>query len=82
VELPDQSILLARVIVGGLLLAMYTYNIVRAYHTWHVDRDWDSFRQFLMAFELEFGVLLIFTGYINQAFFAQNEEFSLLVARH
>ena len=73
VELPDQSILLARALIGFALFAMYSFNIGKAYHEWHVSRDWDSFRQFLMAFELEFGVLLILLGYINTAFFAQNE---------
>lgn len=74
IELPDQGILYIRVAIGFALLVMYAYNIIRAYREWHRDRHWDTFRQFIMAFELVFGVALIFTGYLNTAFFAQNEQ--------
>ena len=72
VELPEPGVLYARALVALILTTMYAYNVVRAYRVWHVDRDWDTYRQFLMAFELVFGVALIFTGYINTAFFASN----------
>lgn len=73
VQLPDPGILYARAVVGFILTAMYLFNVYKAYRDWHHDRDWESFRQFIMAFELVFGVLLITTGYVNTAFFAQNE---------
>lgn len=72
VVLPDQEILYARAAVGLVLTGMYVFNVLKAYREWHKDRDWEGFRQFIMAFELVFGVLLIFSGYINTAFFAQN----------
>lgn len=72
VTLPDQGILYLRFVVGLVLLLMYLYNITKAYATWHHVRDWETFRQFIMAFELVFGVTLIFVGYINTAFFASN----------
>jgi hypothetical protein len=72
-ELPEPGVLYARVAVGFVLLLMYSYNIGKAYREWHRDRDWETYRQFLMAFELMFGVALIFSGYVNTAFFAQNE---------
>lgn len=73
IVLPDQGILYARALIGLALTFVYGYNVIKAYHEWHKDRDWEGFRQFIMAFELVFGVLLIFSGYINTAFFAQNE---------
>lgn len=73
ITLPSDNILYVRVVIGAILVLMYAYNIGKSWAVWRRQRDWDSYREFIMAFELVFGVTLIFTGYITAAFFADNK---------
>lgn len=72
IPLPDPGILFARVLIGFILLLMYSYNLMKAWDVWQAKRSWDTARQFIMSFELFFGITLIFIGYVNVAFFAYN----------
>lgn len=72
VELPPFEWLLARVVITGILLALYAYDFLHVLDAWRDQRDWSeqaSLRALIKSGILVFGIAVIFIGAVNAAFF-------------
>lgn len=74
-ELPDYPILVARVLVTGIILILYLYDLVKVFDHWREGTDrrrGSTFRALIKSINLTLGLVIIFTGAVTAAFFSQD----------
>lgn len=74
-ELPTFDVLLIRVLLSGVILAMYAYDLVRVFDQWRDETDrrrGSSFRAVVKSLNLNLGLWIIFLGAVTSAFFAND----------
>lgn len=72
IPLPPFEVLFARVIATGLVFVLFAYDWQRVLRQYVARRDTDGsdFRALVKSSLLVIGLLLVFTGAVNAAFFA------------
>lgn len=73
--LPDYPILLMRVLVSGIILALYLYDLARVFSSWRSGTDrraGSGFRALIKSINLNLGLIIIFLGAVTSAFFAND----------
>lgn len=73
-ELPDFPTLVVRVVVTGIILVLYVYDLVKTFNHWRDgDRRYSgSFRGLIKSVNLTVGLMIIFIGAVTAAFFSND----------